>query len=71
MKESSDYCIPSLQNVDTLKVKRELDEVNKVLSCLKDKNFNDVKDLVRAGARQKESLWKRRMKVIWPNSKKT
>ena len=28
LKENSDYCIPSLRNWDTLKVKRGLNEVN-------------------------------------------
>ena len=43
LERNSDYCIASLRNVVTLNVKRELNEVNKVLSYLKVKKLDDAK----------------------------
>lgn len=43
LERNSDYCIASLRNVVTLNVKRELNEVNKVLSYLKVRKLDDAK----------------------------
>ena len=81
LKENNDYCIPSLRNKDTLKVKRDWNEVNTVLSCLKVKNLDYVKELVGAGARivckrlvvmskrneKVQPFWNRQIKVLLAN----
>lgn len=43
LERNNDYCIASLRNVVTLNVKRELNEVNKVLSYLKVRKLDHAK----------------------------
>ena len=74
MQENSSDPIPSLQSIDALKCKSTVSEVNDIISSIRVKNLDELKNLLRAGERLvcnkvsviankkdvKEEHWKRR-----------
>ena len=75
MQENSSDPIPSLQGIDALKCKSTVSKVNDIISSIRVKTLDELKNLLRAGARLvcnkvsviankkdvKEEHWKRRI----------
>ena len=53
MHENSSDPIPSLQGTDALKAKSTISEVNDIMCNIRVKNLDEIKNLLRAGAKLK------------------
>ena len=51
MQENSSDPIPSLQGIDALKCKSTVSKVNDIISSIRVKTLDELKNLLRAGAR--------------------
>ena len=64
MQENSCNPIPSLRGIDALKVKSTVSEINNIICNIRVKNLDELKNLLRAGARLV-----RNKKVLLPTKK--
>ena len=64
MQENSCNPIPSLRGIDALKVKSTVSEINNIICNIRVKNLDELKNLLRAGARLV-----RKKKVLLPTKK--